>query len=213
MTKIAVIYYSATGTVHRLAEAVAAGATQAGAEVRLRRVAELAPRAAIEANPRWATHADGVAAAVPEAVLNDLEWADGYAFGTPTRYGSPAAQLKQFLDQTGGLWARGLLADKAVTSFTSAINRHGGNEATLLSLNNVFYHWGSIIVPVGYTDPLLYAAGGNPYGTCFAAGPDGNLPDDSVLAAARYQGQRLADVATRLFAGAARWPALTAAQS
>jgi NAD(P)H dehydrogenase (quinone) len=201
MTKVAVIYYSATGTVHALAEAVAEGAGQAGAEVRLRRTAELAPRAAIESNPAWAAHADTVAAGVAEASMDDLAWADAYAFGTPTRFGGPAGQLKQFLDQAGGLWMRGVLADKAVTSFTSAVNRHGGNEATLLSLNNVFYHWGAIIVPVGYTDPLLYRAGGNPYGTSFATGPGGDRPDAAALDAARYQGRRLAEVAGRLILG------------
>lgn len=201
MTRIAVIYYSATGTVHRMAEAVASGAKAAGAEVRLRRVAELAPAAAIDANPRWREHADTVAPRVPHADLEDLEWADAYAFGTPTRFGTPAAQLKQFLDQTSGLWRRGVFTNKPVTSFTASMNRHGGGEATLLSLNNVFYHWGSIIVPTGYTDPLLYAAGGNPYGTSFATGPDFNLPDEAALAAAHYQGRRLADVAARLTAG------------
>jgi len=109
-----------------------------------------------------------------------------------------SAQLKQFLDQTGPLWMAGKLSDKAATSFTSAINRHGGQEPTLLSFNNVFYHWGAVIVPPGYTDPLLYAAGGNPYGTSFIARMQGDRPGQEILAAARYQGQRLAEVAGRL---------------
>ncbi len=200
-TKIAVIYYSSAGTVHALAGAVADGAASTGAEVRLCRVAELAPQAAIDANPAWRSHLENVSAAVPEARLDDLEWADGYAFGTPTRYGNPAAQLKQFIDQTGQLWQQGVMADKPVTSFTAAINRHGGQESTLLALNNVFYHWGSIIVPPGYTDPLLYAAGGNPYGTSHITGYPAALPGEEVLAAARYQGRRLATVTTRLSAG------------
>jgi len=140
-TRITVVYYNATGTVHALAEALAEGASSAGAEVRLRRVPELAERAAIDSSPQWAAHLDSVTATVPVAELHDLEWADGIALRTPTRFGTPSAQLKRFLDQTGGLWARGALADKAATSFTAASNRHGGNEATLLSLNNVFYHW------------------------------------------------------------------------
>jgi len=196
--KVSVTYYSATGTVHRLAEAVAEGAAAAGAEVRLRRVAELASTAAVDANPRWREHLNTVAAAVPEAGLDDLEWADGYAFGTPTRYGSPAAQLKQFIDQTGPLWQRGVMADKPVTSFTAATNRHGGQEATILALNNVFYHWGALIVPPGYTDPLLYAAGGNPYGTSHISGYPATLPGEEILAAARYQGRRLAEVTATL---------------
>jgi len=198
--KIAVIYYSATGTVHALAEAVAQGAAEDGAEVRLRRVAEFAPAAAIGVNPRWREHLDSVTSSVPEAGMADLEWADGYAFGTPTRYGTPAAQLKQFIDQTGPLWQRGVLADKPVTSFTAAMNRHGGQEATILALNNVFYHWGSLIVSPGYTDPLLYAAGGNPYGTCHVTGYPGTPPGEEILAAARYQGRRLAGFTARLAA-------------
>ncbi len=118
--RVAVIYYSATGTVHALAQAVAEGAASTGAEVRLRRAAEIAPQAAIDANPDWARHLEHVSATVPEAGLDDLEWADGYAFGTPTRYGNPAAQLKQFIDQTGQLWQQGVMADKPVTAFTSA---------------------------------------------------------------------------------------------
>ena len=170
--KVAVIYYSETGGVHALAEAVAEGATSAGAEVRLRRVAA--------------------------ASLDDLEWADAYAFGTPTRFGAPAAQLKHFIDQTAGLWREGKLADKPVTAFTSAFHRHGGNEATLLSLGNVFYHWGALIVPPGFTDPAVSAAGGNPYGTSFVSGPHGDGPDPATLEAARYQGRRLARIAIRL---------------
>jgi NAD(P)H dehydrogenase (quinone) len=191
---IAVIYYSATGNVHRLAEAVAEGAKSTGADVRLRRAAELAPTAAIDANPAWRQHVAATNDVVPEAALEDLEWADGYALGTPTRFGNVAAQLKQFIDQTGPLWMSGRLADKPATSFTSAINRHGGQESTILALNNVFYHWGAIIVAPGYTDALLYAAGGNPYGTSFVSGMQGERPDQAILEAARYQGRRLANV-------------------
>ena len=186
--KVAVIYYSATGSVHALAEAVAQGAASTGAEVRLRRVAELAP---IDQNPVWHKH-------IEQARLADLEWADSFAFGTPTRFGAPAAPLKQFIDQAGALWREGKLADKPVTAFTSAFNRHGGSEATILSLSNVFYHWGALIVPPGYTDPVVYAAGGNPYGASFVTGPGGAGPDAAALGAARYQGQRLAQITIRL---------------
>ncbi|MET8036845.1 NAD(P)H:quinone oxidoreductase [Streptomyces sp. NPDC005345] len=195
--RVAVIYYSATGNVHALAQAVAEGASSRNAEVRLRRVPELAPDAAINANPAWRAHADATHDSVPEATLDDLEWATAYAFGTPTRFGNVASQLKQFLDQTGGLWQAGVFHNKPVTSFTSALNRHGGQESTILSLNNVFYHWGCIIVPVGYADPLLFAAGGNPYGTSWASG-DGELPSQEVLDAANYQGRHLADISGRL---------------
>ncbi|MFC4584891.1 NAD(P)H:quinone oxidoreductase [Sphaerisporangium corydalis] len=198
--KVAVIYYSATGTVHTLAQAVAEGAASAGAVVRLRRVAELAPAGAIDQDPRWRRHADA-AASIAEASAEDLAWADAYAFGTPTRFGTPAAPLKQFIDQAGGLWREGRLAGKPATAFTSAFNRHGGNEATILSLGNVFYHWGSLIVPPGFTDPAVYAAGGNPYGTSFVTGPAGEGPDTAALEAARYQGRRLAEITVRLQGG------------
>lgn len=177
--KVAVIYYSATGTVHALAQAVAEGAVSAGAEVRRRRVAENAGE--------------------PVASVADLRWADAIAFGTPTRFGAPAAQLKQFIDQTEELWREGGLADKPVTAFTATYNRHGGSEATILSLANVFYHWGALIVPTGYTDPVVYAAGGNPYGTSFASSSG---TDAAALEAARYQGRRLTQITARLLAGA-----------
>ncbi|MFF0154030.1 NAD(P)H:quinone oxidoreductase [Micromonospora sp. NPDC005203] len=192
--KVAVIYYSSTGTVHALAQAVAEGATSAGAEVRLRRAAEIAPADAIDQNPMWRRHADATAS-VPVAELDDLAWADAFAFGTPTRFGTPAAQLKQFIDQAGGLWRDGVLADKPATAFTSAFNRHGGSEATILALGNVFYHWGAVIIPPGFTDATVYAAGGNPYGTV-ATGGEG--ADAAALEAARYQGRRLTEFAVRL---------------
>jgi NAD(P)H dehydrogenase (quinone) len=199
--KVAVIYYSATGNVHALAQAVAEGAASAGAGVRLRRVAELAPDSAIDQNPLWRRHADA-ATSIDQAAIEDLAWADAFAFGTPTRFGAPAAQLKQFIDQAGGLWQEGGLADKPVTAFTSAFNRHGGNEATILSLGNVFYHWGALIVPPGFTDPSVYAAGGNPYGTSFVTGSTtGDGPDAAALEAAGYQGRRLAQITIRLLAG------------
>ena len=190
--RIAVIHYSATGNVHRLAEALAAGAADEGADVRLRQVHELAPAEAIASNPRWAAHR-AATADLAEATLDDLEWADGFAFGTPTRFGLPAAQLKQFLDQTGGLWARGLLADKVGTAFTSASTSHGGLEATILAINTVLYHWGSIVLPLGYTDETVNVTG-NPYGTSWVS-RKGSTPDDDAVATARYQGRRLARVA------------------
>ncbi|MEU4824205.1 NAD(P)H:quinone oxidoreductase [Actinomadura sp. NPDC023710] len=198
--KVAVIYYSSTGAVHALAQAVAEGAVSAGAEVRLRRVAELVTDATIDENPRWRRHVDATAS-IAEAAVEDLAWADAYAFGTPTRFGAPAAQLKQFIDQSVGLWREGVLADKPVTAFTSAFNRHGGNEATIISLANVFYHWGALIVPPGYTDPAVYAAGGNPYGASSVTGPSGDGPDAASLDAARYQGRRLTRTTIRLLAG------------
>jgi NAD(P)H dehydrogenase (quinone) len=206
MTKIAVIYYSATGNVHALAEAVAEGAVRAGAQVRLRRVAELAPADALDSNPRWRAHADATDA-IQVATNDDVRWADGLAFGSPTRFGNISAQLKQFLDCTGPLWAAGELANKVATGFTSASNRHGGNESTLLALYNTLHHWGAILVAPGYTDESVTQAGGNPYGTAHASA--GGPPTSDVLAAARYQGRRLAAI-TELIAGGKREERLAA---
>jgi NAD(P)H dehydrogenase (quinone) len=151
LTKIAVIYYSAYGHTYELAKALEEGARSVGAETRLRKVRELAPEEVIATQKGWADHRIATQH-VREASLDDLEWADGFAFGTPTRFGGPSAQLKQFIDTTGSLWQKGALADKAATSFSGAMNPHGGQESTILALNNVFYHWGAIIVAVGYTD-------------------------------------------------------------
>jgi NAD(P)H dehydrogenase (quinone) len=189
--KIAVVYYSATGNVHGLAQAVAEGAEGAGAEVRLRHVEELASELLISQNQYWGRHRSEVADA-PVATLDDLEWADGVAFGSPTRFGNVAAQLKQFMDQAGALWQAGELADKVGTAFTSSQNPHGGQETTILALNNTLYHWGMLILPLGYTVSEVFAAGGNPYGASFVSGHTVTGPDAHARAVSRYQGQRLA---------------------
>jgi NAD(P)H dehydrogenase (quinone) len=183
--------------VHALASALADGAFTAGAEVRLRRVAETAPRPAVEANPRWREHAETVMPEIEVAHLADLEWANGYAFGTPTRFGLPSAQLKAFLDTSGALWAQGRLADKVATSFTAASTPHGGLEATLLALNNTFYHWGSLVMPLGYGDAHLMKESGNPYGASFTGGSK-DIPTEVELLAARKQGHRLARFAAAI---------------
>lgn len=202
MTSVAVIYYSSTGNVHTMAKAAAESAAKAGAaEVRLLKVAELAPAAVIESNPAWAGHA-AATADVPEATLDDLEWADAVLFGTPTRYGLPAAQLKQFIDTTGGLWFQGKLVNKVVSSFTSTSTAHGGQESTLLALNNTFYHWGSIIVAPGFADPVQFdPANGNPYG---ASSVSGNNPDNVAgpnLASVEFQARRAVEIAAALKRG------------
>ena len=199
--KVAVIYYSATGTVHELAEHVARGAQEADAEVRLLRVAELAPRAAIDSNPAWATH---VAATghVPVATAEDVLWADAVVFGSPTRFGNVSSQLKQFIDTLGGPWVQGLLADKVYSGFTATSTAHGGQESTLLALYNSVHHFGGLVVAPGYTDPSKYVDG-NPYGTSHVAG-QGDIPvDDVARNAAAFQGRRVATIAARLLAGQA----------
>src|SRR6266702_419265 len=185
--RVAVIYYSATGNVHGLAGA--------GAEVRLRHVEELASELMISQNQYWGRHRSQVAEA-PVAILDDIEWADGVAFGSPTRFGNVAAQLKQFIDQAGRLWQEGKLADRVATAFPSAQTVHGGQESTILALKNTLYHWGMLILPLGYTVQEVFAAGGNPYGTSFTTGHTVTGPDEHALALARYQGQRLARYAS-----------------
>ena len=192
MAKVAVIYYSATGNVYKLGRAIEEGAKEAGAEVRFLKVHELAPEEAIKSNQGWYDHSLETQD-VPEASLDDLEWADAYIFGTPTRFGNVSAQLKQFIDTTGGLWFQGKLADKVVGGFTSASTLHGGQESTLLSMYNVFMHWGSIIVPTGYTDDSIFAGGGNPYGASSTGSENG--PTEEELAVARFQGRRIAEKA------------------
>jgi NAD(P)H dehydrogenase (quinone) len=193
---VAVIYYSATGTVHELAQSIAAGAADAGAEVRLLKVAELAPEAAIAANPAWQAHADATRD-VPTASPEDVVWADAVIFGSPTRFGNVASQLKQFLDTLGGLWAQGQLADKVYTGFTASATAHGGQESTLLALYHSVHHFGGILVAPGYTDPIKFADG-NPYGTSHVSG-QGTIPvDDTARAAAAHQGKRVASVAAAL---------------
>jgi NAD(P)H dehydrogenase (quinone) len=190
---------SATGTLHSSAQAAAEGAEKAGASVRMRKVRELAPAGAIEADPAWHQHLRETAD-VPEAGLDDLAWADVVLLGTPTRFGTPAGQLEASIDTAGPLWQQGLLADEVCTAFTASQTAHGGQEATLLALSNVFYHWGGVIVPPGYTDPVQFRSG-NPYGASHVAG-DGP-PGDVALEAARYQARRAVDVAAALESGRA----------
>lgn len=186
--KAAVIYYSATGITYQMAQAACEAAGEAGAEVRLRKVRELAPAEAIRSNSGWQAH-HLETQDVAEAQIDDLGWADVVLFGAPTRYGMIAAQLKQFIDTTGPLWAQGALADKVYSAFTSTATAHGGQESTLLSLFTVFYHWGGLVVAPGYTDPSQFVAG-NPYGASHTSN-NGEIPPDHVaLRAAALTAQR-----------------------
>lgn len=197
--KLAVIYYSATGTNFQIAKAVKDAAEEAGAEVRLGKVSELEQDDVIDQNPEWRAHIEATKD-IPEANLSDLEWADAFIFGTPTRFGNVASQMKQFIDTTGDLWFQGKLANKIVSGFTSAQNPHGGQETTLLALYNTFYHWGCIIVPPGYTDEVLFASGGNPYGVSSNAAPGQQVPE-TVLNSARYLSWRVVQVAQWILNG------------
>jgi NAD(P)H dehydrogenase (quinone) len=191
--RISIVYFSSSGVIGRVAAELARGAEIAGAEVRLRAVAEPAPAA----GGRTGGPGDAAAAGAPAApTLDDLDWADGLLFGTPTRFGNIAAPLKAFLDSTSPLALHGKLADKPFTGFVSASLAGGGQEAALLALYHTAFHWGSLIVPTGYTHPVLRRIGGNPYGLAITAATGADLTGDH-LASARYVGGRTARLARR----------------
>jgi len=196
--KVSVIFYSATGNVTALARQIAAAAEKSGAEVRLRRVAELAPQAAIDSNPAWAANVLDIAE-IPEATADDVDWADAVLIGSPTRFGNIASQAKQFLDQLGGLWFQGKLAGKVYSGFAATSGKHGGNESTILALYNSFHHFGGIIVAPGYTNEALFA-NASPYGVSHY----GSEPiDETTQAAAAAQADRVVETAAALKAGRA----------
>lgn len=197
--KLAVIYYSSTGTIATMATAIAEAAQKAGAEVRLLKAGELAPQSAIDSNPAWAANA-AATAEVPVATPDDVAWADAVIFGSPTRFGNIAAQLKQFIDTLGGLWAQGLLADKVYSGFTSSATNHGGQESTLLALYNSVHHFGGILVTPGYTDAAKFADG-NPYGTSHVDAQGNNPVNDTTRDAARVQAERVVKLAAAFQAG------------
>ncbi|MDN3241072.1 NAD(P)H:quinone oxidoreductase [Glycomyces tritici] len=196
--KVTVAFYSATGNVTGLARAIAAAAEKAGAEVRLRRVAELAPQAAIDSNPAWAENVKNIAD-IAEVTPDDVDWADAVFLGSPTRFGNVASQLKQFIDTLGGLWFQGKLAGKVYSGFAAASGKHGGNESTLLALYNSFHHFGGIVVAPGYSNEVLFA-NASPYGVSHFNGAD---IDDTTLAAAAAQAERVVETAAALKAGRA----------
>jgi len=197
--KLAVIYYSSTGNNYKLAKMAEEAGKANGAEVRVCRVKELAPEEAIRTNPKWMAHVEETRD-VPIASLDDLEWADAILFSVPTRFGNMPAQMKQFLDQTGGLWFHGKLVNKVVSAMTTAQNDHGGQEATILALYTTMYHWGAIVAAPGYTDPVLFAAGGNPYGTSVSIDQDGNMKTD-VKPAVAHQVKRMIQIASMVKGG------------
>lgn len=199
MANVAIIYYSSTGTTYQLAKAVEEGARAAGAETRLLKVRETAPEAAVNSNEKWKEHVEETRD-IAEASVDDLKWADAIIFGTPTRYGGATSQLRAFIDQTGGLWASGALVNKIGSSFTSTATPHGGQEGTILALNTVFYHWGSIVVAPGYADPIQFRSG-NPYGVSFTSQNGTVSPDETALDAARFQGRRVAEVTAQFLKG------------
>ncbi|MGN9812529.1 NAD(P)H:quinone oxidoreductase [Micromonospora sp. BQ11] len=200
-TKVAVIYYSATGITYQMAQAMCEAAGEAGAEVRLRKVRELAPEEAIRSNSGWQAH-HLETQDVPEAQIDDIAWADVIIFGSPTRYGMIAAQLKQFIDTTGPLWAQGALVNKVYSGFTSTATANGGQETTLISLYTVIHHWGGIVVSPGYTDPSQFVAG-NPYGASHTSNNGEIAPDSVALGACALQARRAVEISSALKRGMA----------
>jgi NAD(P)H dehydrogenase (quinone) len=199
MIKTLIVYYSSTGANYQLAQWADEGAKQVGAETRLRRVEELAPESAIENNKAWKKHFDSTRN-IPVASLEDLEWADVIVFSAPTRYGTLPAQMKQFIDSTGPLWSEGKLTNKIVTAMSSAMNVHGGQEATILSLYTTMFHWGALVVAPGYTDPVLFKTGGNPYGASASVDENGKMKED-VKEAVLHQVKRANTIALWLKKG------------
>jgi NAD(P)H dehydrogenase (quinone) len=197
VTKLAVIYYSATGHGTTMAGRVAAAAAAAGAEVRVRHVAETRDPASFAENPAWTANYQATKD-LPAATGDDIVWADAVIFGSPTRFGSVAAQMRDFLDSLGGLWSQGELADKVYAGFTSSNTAHGGQETTLLTLYVTLMHFGGIIVPPGYTEALKFVDG-NPYGASLVADHD-NISefDDATNNALDHLARRVVTVADRL---------------
>jgi NAD(P)H dehydrogenase (quinone) len=197
--KLAVIYYSATGTIHGMAKSIVTAGEAAGAEVRLRQVEEIAPPQAVASNAVWSQHVEDTKNE-PKASADDILWADAVLFGTPTRFGNVTSQLKQFIDGLGPQWGQGQLADKVYAGFTATQTAHGGQESTLLALYNSIYHFGGIIVPPGYTDPLKFADG-NPYGVSHVTGANNDAPlTDVEFAALDHLARRVIMIAGRLTA-------------
>jgi NAD(P)H dehydrogenase (quinone) len=198
MTKVLVLYYSAYGHIETMAEAVAEGARGAGAQVDIKRVPETAP---IEIAKASHFKLDQPA---PVATVDDLEHYDAIIIGTGTRYGRMTSQMAAFLDQTGGLWARGALNGKVGAAFSSTATQHGGQETTLFSIITNMLHLGLIVVGLPYSFQgqmkLDEITGGSPYGATTITGADGSRqPSENELAGARFQGDLVARTAAKLF--------------
>jgi NAD(P)H dehydrogenase (quinone) len=199
MTKVLVLYYSSWGHIEQMANAAAEGARAAGAEVTVKRVPELTP---LEVAKQFHYKLDQAA---PIADPNELADYDAIIFGTPTRFGNMAAQMKNFLDQTGGLWMKGALVGKVGSVISSSATQHGGQESTILSFHTVLLHQGMVIVGLPYSFQgqmgVEEVKGGSPYGaTTIAAGDGSRQPSAIELEAARFQGKHVAEIAGKLAA-------------
>jgi NAD(P)H dehydrogenase (quinone) len=197
MTKVLVLYYSSYGHIERMAEAVAEGAREVGAEAVVKRVPELVPEEVAQAAHYKLDQTASV------ATVAELTYYDAIVIGTPTRFGRMSSQMANFLDHAGGLWARGALHGKVSGAFSSTATQHGGQEATLFSIIANLLHFGMVVVGLdyGYAPQMRIDAvtGGSPYGATTIAGGDGSRqPSDDELMGARYQGRRIAEVAKGL---------------
>jgi NAD(P)H dehydrogenase (quinone) len=198
MAKVLVLYYSAYGHIEKMAEAVAEGARETGATVDIRRVPELVPPEVAKASHFKLDQA------APVASIAELADYDAIIVGTGTRFGRISSQMASFLDQAGGLWARGALNGKVGAAFSSTATQHGGQETTLFSIITNLLHFGLIIVGLPYSfqgqSRLDEITGGSPYGATTIAGGDGSRqPSENELAGARFQGRHVAEIATKLF--------------
>ena len=200
--KIAIVFYSLYGHIYQMAEAVKEGASQvSGAAVSLYRAPETLPEEVL--GKMGALEAQKKIAHIPVCKVEDLAAADAIIFGTPTRFGNMCGQMRQFLDATGGLWARGGLVGKVGSVFTSSATQHGGQESTILSFHTTLLHHGMIIVGLPYSfagqTRIDEMTGGSPYGASTIAGGQGErMPSDNELAAARYQGKHVAEITSKL---------------
>ena len=197
MAKVLVLYYSSYGHIETMAAAIAEGARSSGATVDIKRVPELVSDE-MAAKSHFKTQQ-----AAPVAAVDDLAQYDAIIVGTPTRFGNMAAQMKNFLDQTGGLWATGKLVGKVGAVFTSTATQHGGQESTILSTQTVLLHHGMVIVGLPYAwqgqMTLAEITGGSPYGASTIAGGDGSRqPSANELEGARFQGAHVARIAAKL---------------
>jgi len=200
---VLIVYYSMYGHIYRMAEAVKEGAgSVSGADVRICRVPETLPEEVLQ--KMGALETQKSLDHVPVCKVDDLAAADAIIFGAPTRFGNMCGQMRQFLDATGGLWAKGALVGKVGSVFTSSATQHGGQESTILTFHVTLLHHGMVIVGLPYAfagqmrnDEIT---GGSPYGASTIAGGDGKrLPSENELAAARFQGKHVAEIAARLF--------------
>jgi len=200
--KVLVVFYSTYGHIYKMAEAVAEGAkTLAGTEVELRRVPETLPPDVLE--KMGAVEAQKAFSHVPVCSVEELAQADAVIFGTPTRFGNMCGQMRQFLDATGSLWAEGALVGKVGSVFASSATQHGGQESTILTFHVTLLHHGFVVVGLPYAFQgqmrIDEISGGSPYGATTIAGGDGSrMPSENELAAARFQGKHVAEVAAKL---------------